>query len=139
MTEPTRQIRVVLDRSAIESYALGHAHVRDVLVAIGDEKAANVGIPAAALAEAYGRAPDEVTVARLGILTSLPGVAVVDLDGENAADVGNVATLIHVDLPQAHAVWTAFQHCAFFLTAEPEMSVRMVPIGRIIEIPAEDA
>jgi hypothetical protein len=49
------EIRAVLDRSALQSYARGHVHVGELLIDIADEKA-SIAIPAAALADAHAAA-----------------------------------------------------------------------------------
>jgi len=141
MNKSAATIRIVLDRSAIESYAMGHMHVGEVITEVIADKAEYyaVGLPATALAEAYGRAQDEVAAARLGILASLSSTVLIDLDAENTGQVGSIIPHARGDMQRAHAAWAVLKHRALILTAEPEEAQRVVPGHRIIEIPAEDA
>jgi hypothetical protein len=142
MTSPAEAIspiRGVLDRSAIQSYGRGHVHVGEVMSEV-DRERAFIAIPAAALCEAHaGFTEDAVATARLGVLINLPGAKVLDLDAAAAIAVAAILHLAGGDLSRSHAVWAALEHSAVYLTAEPDVSARLVAEDRIIEIPTEDA
>lgn len=76
MRDDDIEIRAVLDSSAILSYSRAHVHVGELLVDIADE-GAYVGLPTVALLDAYAQIrTDQPASARLGVLATLPGVAV---------------------------------------------------------------
>ncbi len=139
MTTADPQIELVLDASAMESYARGHVHVGQVLaLAFPDGSKGRVAIPAVALAEAYSRRhADELGCSRLDLLTSLHSTTVMDLGLPEACEVGAAAG--NGDIPRTHAVWLARQHDAFFLTTEPKDVVGLLRENAIVAIPTEDA
>ena len=139
MTDVLPDIRAVLDRSAIQSYARGHIHVGEVITEVADEHA-HVGIPATALLDAYARClGDKVARARLNVLVQLPGTTMLDLDAEAAGHIADTVPFTGGDLARSHAIWASLEHTAVYLTAEPDESARLVADDRIIVIPAEDA
>jgi hypothetical protein len=136
--EPVR-IQAVLDRSAMESYARGHIHVGELLIDVADE-GAYVGLPAAALLEAHSRAlHDEHARALLRLLSTLEGIAILDLDAEVAAAVAGSVPLAKGDMARAHAAWAANKHQAYYLTTEPDDAAGLVPVDNVHAIPAHDA
>lgn len=140
MTDPAQvEIRVVLDRSAMQSYSYGHVHVGELLVDVLDEDA-YFAIPTVALTEAYAAAIDnEQEKALLDVLIALPGVVVLDLDAQAAqAMSGSVQPAKH-DLAQAHAVWAAHCHKALLMTTEPHRFTGLIPADQIHPISASDA
>jgi hypothetical protein len=133
------RIQAVLDRSAMESYARGHIHVGELLVDIADE-GAHVGVPAAALLDAHARAlHDEHARALLRLLTTLEGVAVLDLDADAAAALAGAVPLAKGDMARAHAAWAANKHAAHYLTTEPDAAAALVPADHIHVLPTDDA
>ncbi|MEU5723487.1 hypothetical protein ABZ783_16905 [Micromonospora sp. NPDC047738] len=82
------EIRAILDASAILSYSRGHVHVGELLVDIADE-GAYLGLPTVALLEAYAQTSDRPAAARLGVLATLPGVAVLPLSAPDAAQASH--------------------------------------------------
>jgi hypothetical protein len=56
-----------------------------------------------------------------------------------AADVSAVAALVKGDLGRAHAVWTALDHGAYYLTSEPHLAPSVIPTDQVHHIPAADA
>jgi hypothetical protein len=137
MTSDDVEIRAVLDTSAMLSYARGHVHVGELLVEIADD-GAYTGLPAVALLDAYTRVTDAPARARLGVLATLPSVAVLPLDAGEAADTATLAALVKGDLGRAHAVWAALDHAAYYLTAEPHLTPSVVPGDQVHPIPADD-
>jgi hypothetical protein len=133
------EIRAVLDRSAVQSYAQGHVHVGEIITEVGDERAF-VGIPATALLEAHGRClEDKVARARLDVLVHLPATQVLDLTAESAGAIADTIPFAEGDLARSHAVWASLAHSAAYLTAEPEESARLVAEDQLIVVPTEDA
>lgn len=134
------EIRAVLDTSAMLSYARGHVHVGEILVDIAAEDDTCAGLPAVALVEALARvAGDDQARARLGVLVALPGVRTLVLDAPRAADVATAATLTKGDLARAHAVWSALEHGAYYLTAEPDRTPSILTDDQVHPIPVDDA
>ncbi|WJK41809.1 hypothetical protein O7608_05170 [Solwaraspora sp. WMMA2056] len=131
------EIRAVLDTSAMLSYARGHVHVGELLVEIADD-GAYTGLPAVALLDAYTRVTDAPARARLGVLATLPSVAVLPLDAGEASDAAAIAPLVKGDLARAHAVWAALDHGAYYLTSEPHLTPTVVPDDQVHSIPADD-
>jgi hypothetical protein len=133
------EIRAVLDRSALQSYARGHVHVGELLIDIADEKA-SIAIPAAALADAHAAAlENEHARALLRLLTTLPGTAVLKLDAETASSMAGTFVVTNGDTARAHAVWAANKHNALYLTTEPDEVKSLVPADNVHAIPDEDA
>lgn len=132
------EIRAVLDASAMLSYARGHVHVGELLVMVADEDA-YAGLPAVALLDAHTRVTDAPARARLGVLVTLPSVAVLPLGAHEAADVATVVGLVKGDLGRAHTVWAALDHGAYYLTAEPHLAPSVIPEDLVHPIPADDA
>jgi hypothetical protein len=138
-TETPREIRAVLDCSALQSYALGHVHIGELLIDIADE-GADMAIPAVTLAEANGfLIQDAHARALLGLLVTLPGTVVLPLDAATARDMAPTAVQAHGDLSRAHAVWAANRHGALYLTTEPDTVVALIPPDNVHLIPAKDA
>jgi hypothetical protein len=136
--EGTRDIRVVLDRSALESYTKGHVHVGEVITEVADE--ADVGIPATVFLEAQAKAlGDDHARALLQLLVTAEGVVVLELGGTEATRAAGTVPLVDGDLPLAHGVWAANANAAFYLTADPEAVKSVIPAANLIGIPAEDA
>jgi hypothetical protein len=75
----------------------------------------------------------------LRVITTLPGVVVMDVDARAADRMAGVAVVAGGDLPKAHVVWAANQYRALLLTTEPEEVKHLIPEGNVIAIPAEDA
>jgi len=139
VTDVLPDIRAVLDRSAIQSYARGHIHVGEIITEVADEHA-YVGVPATALLDAYTHClGDKVARARLTVLAQLPGTQMLDLGAEAAARIADIVPFTDDDLARSHAIWASLEHTAVYLTAEPEEAGRLVAEDRIIVIPAEDA
>jgi hypothetical protein len=137
---PVPEIRGVLDRSALQSYANGHVHIGEIIREVADEDNVAVAIPAAALAEAHAdNFGDDHARELLVLVTTLPGTTVLDLNREVAGSIAGALRLTHGDVSRAQAVWTANKHRALLFTTEPGDVKSMVPSGNIIAISAEDA
>jgi hypothetical protein len=137
---PAPEIRAVLDRSALQSYARGHIHVGELLQEIGDEESAVIAIPAVALLEAHVRSiGDKTAVALLNFIVGLPTTAVLDLDGHSAPAVAQEVRLVGGDPARGHAIWAAMTHRAVCFTTEPEAFPPQILADQIIAIPTEDA
>ncbi|RKN39415.1 hypothetical protein [Micromonospora endolithica] len=133
------EIRAVLDPSAALSFSRGHVHVGELLVDIADE-GAYVGLPAVALLEAYAQAKaDQPAAARLGVLATLPGVAVLPLGAAQAAEVAAAVRLVKGDLARAHSVWAALRYDAYYLTTEPHLVPAVIAPDLVHVIPVDDA
>ncbi|MFG3688498.1 hypothetical protein [Micromonospora sp. NPDC047740] len=132
------EIRAILDASAILSYSRGHVHVGELLVDIADE-GAYLGLPTVALLEAYAQTSDRPAAARLGVLATLPGVAVLPLSAPDAAQAATTVRLTKGDLARAHAVWAALRHDAYLLTCEPHLVPAVIAPELIHHIPVDDA
>lgn len=133
------EIRAVLDSSAILSYARGHVHVGELLVDIADE-GAYVALPTVALLDAYAQVvSDRAASARLGVLATLPGVVVLPLTAAGAAEVAATVHLVKADLSRAHAVWSALEHDAYYLTTEPHLVPAVIAPELVHVIPLDDA
>lgn len=132
------EIRAVLDASAVLSYSRGHVHVGELLVDIADE-GAYVGLPTVALLKAYAQTSDRPAAARLGVLATLPGVAVLPLSAPDAAQAATTVRLTKGDLARAHAVWAALQHDAYYLTCEPHLVPAVIAPELVHHIPVDDA
>jgi hypothetical protein len=131
------EIRAVLETSALLSYAGGQVHVGELLVDIADE-GAHMGLPAVALLAAHARLlGDAQARARLGVLATLPGIAVLVLAGDEAAEVAATVPGTGHDLARAHAVWAALAHGAYYLTCEAAPPA--VPADQVHHIPPDDA
>jgi hypothetical protein len=138
--ESMPDIRAVFDRSALQSYVRGHVHVGELIREIADEDNAFVAIPAAALAEAHADNIDnDHARALLGVVTTLPGTKVLNLDREAARSMAGALMLANGDIARAHAVWVANRHHALFFTTEPGEIKSIVPDRNIVLIPTEDA
>jgi hypothetical protein len=136
--EGTREIRVVLDRSALESYTKGHVHVGEVITEVADD--ANVGIPATVFMEAQARAlDDERARALLQLLAAAEGVVVLPLGAAEATRAAGTVPLVDGDLPLAHGVWAANANAAFYLTTDPDQVKSVIPAAHVIRVPTEDA
>jgi hypothetical protein len=132
-------IQAVLDRSALESYARGHVHVGELIIEIADD-GANVGIPAAALLDAHVRfIDDEHARALLGLIVTLPGTEVLDMDAPVASSMADTVPLADDDVSRAHSVWAAKQHVAHYLTTEPGEVTELLPPDQVHAIPVKDA
>jgi hypothetical protein len=133
------EIRAVLDCSALLSYARGHVHVGELLIDIADE-GAYMALPAVALLEAHARLlGDDQARARLGLLATLPGVAVLSLGGAQANAVAALVLPAAGDLARAHAAWAALTHGAYYLSTEPKLAPSVIPTVQVHAIPADDA
>ncbi|PZF89366.1 hypothetical protein [Micromonospora endophytica] len=133
------EIRAVLDTSAMLSFSRGHVHVGELLVDIADE-GAYAGLPTVALLEAYAQSSaDRPASARLGVLATLPGVAVLPLAAGHAAEVATTVPLVKGDLARAHAVWAALRHDAYYLTTEPHLAPAVLAPDLVHHIPLDDA
>ncbi|GGK89589.1 hypothetical protein [Mangrovihabitans endophyticus] len=138
--EPAREIRAVLDRSALQSYARGHVHVGELLREIAEEKNMAVAIPAAALAEAHAEhLADQRSSALLGLILTLPVTAVLDLDHECAVAMAGPLSLTGNDMARAQAVWAANKHGALLFTTEQDKMRALVPEKNILPLPDQDA
>ncbi|MEH1014217.1 hypothetical protein V6U90_14035 [Micromonospora sp. CPCC 206060] len=111
--------------------------VGELLVEVADE-GAYTGLPTVALLDAYTRVSSGPARARLGVLATLPGVAVLPLGSGEAADAAAVASLVKGDLGRAHAVWAALDHSAYYLTSEPHLAPSVIPIDQVHTIPVDD-
>ncbi len=137
LEEEPIEIRAVLDTTAVLSYARGHVHVGELLVDIADE-GAYMGLPTVVLLDAHARLlADAQARARLGVLATLPGIAVLPLGPDEAAAAAATVPGVRGNLAQAHAVWAALQHGAYYLTSEP--GPRALPDDDIHHIPTDDA
>ncbi|MEU5550570.1 hypothetical protein ABZ738_12420 [Micromonospora sp. NPDC047793] len=133
------EIRAVLDSSAVLSFSRGHVHVGELLVDIADE-GAYVGLPTVALLEAYAQiSADQPATARLGVLATLPGVAILPLGAVQAAEVSATVRMVKGDLARAHAVWAALRHDAYYLTTEPHLVPAVIAADLVHVIPVDDA
>src|SRR6266508_3589458 len=138
MADRPVRIQAVLDASAMLSYARGHVHVGELLIDIADG-GASMGLPTVALMAAYGRVgTDEPARARLALLATLPGVEVLPLGARKAAEASLVIPPVEGDLALAHAVSTAMEHRAYYLTTEPHLVKHVLVEHQIHEIPADD-
>jgi hypothetical protein len=133
------EIRAILDRSALESYARGHVHVGELLQEIADEENVFFGIPAVALLEAQSRALDAETRALLNFMTTLPTAKLLSLDLEGAQKAAHYVPVVNGDLSRAHAVWAARKYEAMCFTTEPEAFPSAILPEQIVAIPTEDA
>jgi hypothetical protein len=132
------EVRAVLDSSAMRSYARGHVHVGELLVDIADE-GAFTGLPTIALLEAYAQVnADRPAHARLGVLATLPGVAVLPLGSREAARMATTVRLVKGDLARAHAVWAALEYDAYYLTSEPHLTPSVISPDLVHYIPTDD-
>ncbi|SCG72721.1 hypothetical protein [Micromonospora inositola] len=139
MRDDDIEIRAVLDSSAILSYSRAHVHVGELLVDIADE-GAYVGLPTVALLDAYAQIrTDQPASARLGVLATLPGVAVLPLTAADAAAVAATVRLVKGDLARAHCVWAALAHDAYYLTSEPHLVPAVIAPELVHYIPLDDA
>jgi hypothetical protein len=137
--ENSREIRAVLDRSALQSYARGHVHIGELLIDVADEDA-HLAIPAATLADAHASfLEDEHARALLRLLVTLPGTAILRLDAATANAMAPTCTQAEGDLSKAHAVWAANHLGALYLTTEPDTVASLVPPDYIHPIPVKDA
>jgi hypothetical protein len=137
---PELEVRAVVDKSALRSYARGHVHVGEIIREIADEPGAVVAVPALALLRAHADlAGNARHRAVLRVITTVPGVVVMDV-GEHAADrMAGVVVVTGGDLPKAHVVWTANRHRALLLTSEPDEVKHLIPEANIIPISTDDA
>jgi len=134
----SRDIRVVLDRSALESFLRGHVHVGEVITEVADE--ADVAIPATVLMEAQAWAlSDDHVRALLQLLVSAEGVVVLPLGRDEAARAAGTIPHVGGDLPLTHGVWAANANEAFYLTANPDQVKSVIPADHVIQIPTDDA
>jgi hypothetical protein len=134
------EIRGVLDRSALQSYVIGHVHVGELIREIADEGNVVVAIPAATLARAHvDNFGNDHARGLLGVVSTLEGTKLLDLDREVAASMAG--TLLHTqgDMSQAQAVWTANKYEALFITTEPGEVKNLIPEANILVIPKADA
>lgn len=137
MNQP-REIRAVLDRSALRSYTLGHLHVGELLVDIANENSC-LAVPACTLADANAEvAKDEHARALLRLFVTLPGTTVLDLDAESALSMAGTVVQTSGDLSRAHAVWAANKHDAYYITTEPKTVTSLIPPDNVHPIPADD-
>lgn len=135
--EDARDIRVVLDRSALDSYLDGHTQVGEVIAEVADD--ANVAIPATVFLEAQGSRPgDQRARALLQLLAAAEGVVVLALGEAEATRAAGTVPLVAGDLPLAHGVWAANANAAYYLTTSPEQVAAVIPAAHLIRIPAED-
>lgn len=133
------KIYAVLDASAMESYARGHIHVGELIAEVPDELKPFLGIPAAALAEAYVRSVgDDLRRAKLDVLATSDASVVFGLDLPEARELGTFANTADGDLARLHAAWVATSCKAFFVTTEPKKAVGLVNDDAIFDVPAED-
>lgn len=133
------EIRAVLDTSALLSYAHGHVHVGELLIDIADE-GVYLGLPSVALLDAHARLlGDGQARARLGVLVTLPGSAVLLLGEDEALAVAATVPQTDNDLARAHAVWAALRNGAYYLTSQPDLVASVIPADQIHYIPADDA
>jgi hypothetical protein len=142
------EIRVVLDTTAILSYARGHVHVGEMIVDIMDE-GAHVGLPTVALLDAHSRISkqEQETRARIGVLAAMPGVVVLALGPDEAVaipetvsrfdDDGNLRA--DYDLARAFAAWVAVEHHAYYLTSEPDNVPAVLADWQVHYISHDDA
>jgi hypothetical protein len=136
---PAPVIRGVFDRSALRSYTNGHVHVGDIvrMFASDDEL---VAIPAATLLQAHADSlDDKIATALLALLIKLPGVAVVNLDTDAAANAAESVVIVDGDIALGQAIWTALDHEAVYFSVEPGAAAAVLTEDQIIAIPAEDA
>lgn len=135
----TGEVRAVLDTSAILSYARTHVHVGELLTEIADEKAF-MGLPAVALLDAFARAAgDEPARTRIAVLSSVPAIVVLELGRQAAEKVANSVPFVNGDLAQAHAVWAALEHDAYYVTTEPDQAPSLLDPRLVLAIPEDDA
>ena len=136
----TPEIRAVLDRSALESYARGHVHVGELIQEIAAEENAYVGIPAIALLEAQLRSADNKTATTLlNFVAGLPTTMVLGLNGPDVPPTTQQVLLAGGDMARGHAIWAAMSHGAVCFTTEPQAFPAQVLPDQIITIPADDA
>jgi hypothetical protein len=134
------EIRAVLDRSALLSYARGHVHVGEVVREVADEENVFVAIPVLALLQAHADSLDTPQAgALLRVITTLPGIKVMEVDAAVADRMAGVVVVTNGDLSGAHAVWTANSNHALLMTTKPDDVKTLVPEANIIPISAEDA
>jgi len=79
------------------------------------------------------------TAALLGVLVTLPGVAVLLLGDDEASAAAATVPQTDNDLARAHAVWAALKHGAYYLTSHPDLASSVIPVDQIHYIPADDA
>ncbi|BFU42848.1 hypothetical protein [Krasilnikovia sp. MM14-A1004] len=136
----TPDIRAILDRSALQSYARGHVHVGEVLGEVTAEMDTVIGIPAAALSAAHAAHLDDKDArGLLRLVASLPSTTVLVLDQQAAEDVAGALVVTDGDLSLAQGVWAANDLGALYLTAEPDEVRALVPADNILTIPRDDA
>jgi hypothetical protein len=97
-------------------------------------------IPAAALLKAHAESVnDQETKHRLVLLSTLPGITVVDLDAAAAEDAAESVAAVNGDLALGQAVRIALKHRAYLFSVEPGEAAAVLKEGQIVRIPAEDA
>jgi hypothetical protein len=136
---PAKRIVAVLDRSALQSFSRGHVHVGEMLKEVAHEKDAVVAIPAVALLEARaGAVLDKSAFSLLEYITTLPTVALLPLDRDEALGAESAVLASVGDLARAHAIWAAMAHRVSCYTTEPERFPALMLRNQIVAIPAED-
>lgn len=141
MTLPHRPpVRVVLDRSAMLSYARGHIHVGEAISEISEDHEGRIGLPVVAFLQAHVQvAADKDSRLLLRHLATLPSVSVLPIERRSVEGVAEVAGHTGGDLGGAHAAWAAVELDALCLTAEPESLASVLQPEAIIAVPSEDA
>lgn len=136
---PAPIIRGVFDRSALRSYTNGHVHVGDIVRMFARDEEL-VAIPATALLRAHAESVhDRLATALLGLLVTLPGVTVVNLDADAAARAADSVVMANGDLARGHAIWVALEYEATYFSVEPGEAVKALTEDQVIPIPPEDA
>ncbi len=123
-------IRLVLDTSAVLSYARGDVHVGELLTEL-EAEGAQVAIPVAVLADAF---PHAIDAERVHLLAGHPSVLIVGEGAEDWQVLGGMVALVGY-YPQAAAAWLALDEGGWVLTAYPDRYEQVaegtltIPIG----------
>jgi len=123
-------IGLVLDATAMVEYARGSDAVGELLI-LAQEDARFVGLPAAALVQAFADAPNG-DHAMLRLLAAGPGAVVVSLGVDEAHQVGVLSR--RTGVATAHAVKTTIETGAYLVTAQPKAVEGLIDGKMIVEI-----
>jgi hypothetical protein len=121
---------LVLDPSAMVAYARGSEAIGELIILLAEENR-TVALPAAALADAFGRC-DDSEHAMLRVLAGAASNLVVPLDAADVAAVGVLGR--RIGLGTAHAVAVAADYDSYFATVDPGTVRGLLDEDLIIEI-----
>jgi len=125
------EIAVVLDTSALLSYADGHVAVGELISEIAAERRL-VGVPAACLTAAGAHVHDKFGTAQLTRLIDIDTVCVLPLTVDDALEAAQYARAEAGDIAIGQAVLVALQHEAYYATAAPKQASSVLPAGWVV-------